>query len=233
MELQGPPSPAAAPGTARTDEVVIAAVLAGDTPMFELIMRRYNQRLFRVARAITRSPHEAEDVVQEAYVSAFSHLSEFAGRAAFGTWLTRICVHEALRRVRREKSYVRTDANEENGTEEALMSSSFPSGAPTPEEQTSSRELGELLERTIDELPEAFRTVFVLRAVEQLSVAETAACLEVPEETVKTRFFRARALLREDLAQRMETQAPRVFSFDGARCDRIVASVLARVGAGE
>src|SRR5262249_48099345 len=153
---------------------------------FELVMRRHNRRLFRVARAITRSDSEAEDVVQEAYVSAYAHLADFAGNAAFATWLTRICVHEALRRKRKNARIESADERTESILGEGSMS--FADETPDPEARAWSRELGALLETAIDGLPETFRVVFVMRAVEQLSVAETAACLEIPEETVKTRF---------------------------------------------
>jgi RNA polymerase sigma-70 factor (ECF subfamily) len=214
-----------------TDEDVIAAVLSGHLPLFELLMRRYNQRLFRVARAITRSDHEAEDVVQDAWVRAFSHLEQCADRTRAAQWLTRICANEALRRVRRTARLVDIATPEDgDGGSEGLHVMALSSQGPSPEDGASDREMAHLLERAIDDLPEAFRLVFVLRAVEQLSSAETAACLGIPEETVKTRLFRARALLREDLVRRIEAGARSAFSFDGARCDRIVAAVLGRVG---
>jgi RNA polymerase sigma-70 factor (ECF subfamily) len=171
---------------------------------------------------------EAEDVVQEAYVRSFASLADFEGRARFSTWLTRICVHEALRRVRRNVEVEFSDHDSGNGQIGGLMP--FPSHAAAPEERVADREIGRLIEAAIDDLPDNFRAVFVLRAVEELSVAETAACLDIPEETVKTRFFRARALLREDLVRRVEGGAKKAFAFDGVRCDRIVHRVLARIG---
>jgi RNA polymerase sigma-70 factor (ECF subfamily) len=210
--------PAAKRSRDLSDEEVIAAVLAGDVALFEVVMRRYNQRLYRVARAITKSESEAEDVVQDAYVRAYTHLSELEERARLAPWLTRICAHEAMRRLRGARP---------SETEESVMQ--FPAGNRSPEEGASDRELAGVLERAVDALPDAFRAVFVLRAVEELSVSETAECLEIPEDTVKTRFFRARAQLRDDLERKLEAGAPRVFGFDGERCDRIVACVLERI----
>lgn len=211
---------------ARPDEDVVAAVVGGDTPHFELLMRRYNQRLFRVARAITRSDDDAEDVVQETYVRAFTHLGEFEGRSSFATWLTRICVNEALQRGRRQR---RRDARGRVIDAAEVDMSSFPSDGPSPEDRASDREMGGVIEHAIDALPDDFREVFVMRAVEQLSVAEVSACLDINEQTVKTRFFRARGLLKDDLVRRLEDGATRAFSFDGARCDRIVRTVMERI----
>src|SRR4051794_14032750 len=175
-----------------SDEEVVARVLAGETGMFEIVMRRHNQRLYRVARAILRDDGEAEDVMQDAYVRAYEHLKDFAGRARFSTWLTRIAVHEALARSRRSKRFESLDQH----TEEPSMSTN--PGA-SPEQQASDVEMRALLERAVDALPDEFRAVFVLRAVEGLSGAEVAECLGIAEETVKTRLFRARARLQEML----------------------------------
>lgn len=203
----------------RSDEDVIARVLAGDTGHFELLMRRYNQRLYRTARAITRDDSEAQDVVQEGYVRAYTNLAQFAGRASFGTWLTRIVVHEALGRLRQPGRFV--DAEETMPL--------LPSNTPGPEEQASTRELARALENAIDALPSAFRAVFMLRDVEGLSTAEAAECLELNEQTTKTRLHRARMLLRDHLASRTQAALPRAFEFAGARCDALVANVLARI----
>jgi RNA polymerase sigma-70 factor (ECF subfamily) len=203
------------------DEAVIARVLAGEPPLFELLMRRYNRRLFRVARSIVREDTEAEDVVQDAWVRAYGHLGTFEGRARFSTWLTRICMHEAMARARRSR---RLAPLEGDGAEEATMH------AETPERHASDGELRRVVEEAIDDLPDTFREVFVMRAVEEMSVAETAECLGIPEETVKTRAFRARALLKEKISERIDSAATSAFDFQGARCDRIVASVLTRIG---
>jgi RNA polymerase sigma-70 factor (ECF subfamily) len=202
------------------DEAVIGRVLAGEPHLYEVLMRRHNRRLFRVARAILRDELEAEDVVQDAWVRAYDALRGFEGRARFTTWVTRICVNEALARARRGK---RLEPLDPDHTEEATMP------AATPEEQASDAEVRHVLERAIDELPEHFRTVFVMRTLEEMSVAETAECLGLTQETVKTRAFRARALLQRAIGERLDATAGQAFDFQGARCDRIVARVLARI----
>ena len=173
------------------DEQVVSQVLAGQTALFEVLMRRHNERLYRAARAILRDDREAEDVMQQAYVNAYTHLGQFDGRAQFSTWLTRIAVHEALARVRRRARL--TEFLPEYHSQESTMPSSR---APDPERQAFSRELGALLERAIDQLPNGAREVFMLRQVEGMSTAEVAATLDVSEDVVKTRFSRARASLR-------------------------------------
>src|SRR4051812_1380698 len=156
-----------------TDEQVVVRVLAGETALFEVLMRRHNQRLFRVARAIVRDDVEAEDVMQEAYVRAFSQLAQFEGRASWATWLTRIAVNEALARVRRRGRFVDTDVETSEGSKEGTME------RPGPEDQTSARELGAFLERAVDALPDIYRSVFVLREAEELSTADTATALGI------------------------------------------------------
>jgi RNA polymerase sigma-70 factor (ECF subfamily) len=210
---------------ALSDEDVVRRIRRGETPLFEILMRRYNQRLFRVARAIVRDDAEAEDVLQQAYVNAYAHLDQFAGTARFATWLTRITTYEAFARLRRRGRQQETHMGE---GEDAM--DGFPTLQPSPEREAFAGELRRALEASLDALPEAYRTIFVLRDVEGLSTAEAAECLEVSEEVVKTRLHRARALLREDLFDRAGLSARTVFSFDGERCDRIVAVVLARLG---
>jgi RNA polymerase sigma-70 factor (ECF subfamily) len=200
-----------------SDEVVVARVVRGESALFEVLMRRHNQRLFRVTRAIVRDDDEAEDVMQDAYVQAYFKLNQFEGRAKFSTWLTRIAVHEALARVRKRHPDVDPEA-------EPVVSS-----MPNPEDAVSSRELGQLLEPLVDALPEAFRTVFVLRAVEGLSAAEVAECLAIPEETVRTRFFRARRALQLQLEQQLMASVRELYEFHLLRCDRIVEAVFARL----
>src|SRR5262245_9262630 len=171
--------------TTAPDEDVVRQVLAGNTSAFELLMRRYNERLYRAARAITRDDREAEDVMQQAYVNAFSNLRQFKGRAQFATWLTRITVNEALARVRRRGKYEAFD--DDQSTVERCMTWN---SAPSPERQAFTGELRDLLEWAIDDLPDGAREVFVLRDVEGLSTAETAAALDVSEDVVKTRLSR-------------------------------------------
>jgi RNA polymerase sigma-70 factor (ECF subfamily) len=161
-------------------------------------------------------------VTQEAHVNAFMHLRDFSGRARFSTWLTRIAVHEALARVRRRS---RLESLDDTDSEDVLMTSN----SPGPEDRASNGELRILLERAVDSLPEVFRTTFVLRSIENLSVAETAEILGVPEDTVKTRHYRARERLQSWLSHRVGGALPVLFDFDGERCDRVVTNVLRRV----
>ncbi len=208
-----------------TDEEVVTRVLNGETALFEILMRRYNQRLYRVARSILRQDDEAEDVMQDAYVRAYQHLSQFAGRAKFSTWLTRIAVHEALARAHRGKRY---DALDELGAVQG-ENMKFASASPSPEQEVATAQSHAILEDTILSLPESYRTVFMLRHIEELSTTETAECLELSEETVKTRLHRARAALRQGLLTRAGVGIKQAFPFLGYRCDRMVELVLARI----
>jgi RNA polymerase sigma-70 factor (ECF subfamily) len=206
------------------DDVLIQQILAGNTAVFELLMRRHNERVYRAARSIVRDEAEAEDVMQQAYVNAFTHLRQFNGSARFSTWLTRIAINEALARVRRLGRYEAFD--EDFSNVEPYM---FRPAAENPERQAFSRELAGLLEWAIDSLPNGMREVFVLREVEGLRTAEVAECLGVSEDAVKTRLSRGRAQLRERLMERTGAVAPDAFRFHRPRCDRVVASVLARI----
>jgi RNA polymerase sigma-70 factor (ECF subfamily) len=212
------------PPSTLTDEEIVARVRAGEPHLFELLMRRHNQRIYRAARAILRDDAEAEDVMQDAYVRAFAHLHEFEGRARFSTWLTRIAVHEAFARSRRGRRFSPLESQPEE-TQSMPTAPRF-----SPEQQASDAEIRAALEKAIDALPDEFRSVFVLRAVEEMSGAEAAECLGIPEDTVKTRLFRARARLQETLLQALEPAAPRAYEFHLSRCDRVVAAVLARLG---
>jgi RNA polymerase sigma-70 factor, ECF subfamily len=203
------------------DEQVIERVCAGEIELFELVMRRHNQRIYRTVRAILRDDDEAVDVMQEAYLNAYAHLRDFSGRARFSTWLTRIAVHEAFARLRRRR---RLEPLEDTGSEDLMTSHAL-----GPDEHASDRELRALLEEAVDGLPETFRTTFMLRAVEQLSVAETAEVLGIPEETVKTRHHRARERLKNLLTERVGEALPQLFGFHRPRCDQVVAFVLGRL----
>jgi len=187
-------------------------------------MRRHNAKVYRAARAILRDDSEAEDVMQDAYVRAYEHLEEFEGRARFSTWLTRIAVHEALARLRRRKRF----DSLESQPEKAEMSSQ---PASSPEQRASDLQMRPVLEKAIDALPDDFRSVFVLRTIEELTGAETAECLGIPEETVKTRLHRARGRLKEMLLESVEPALGGVYDFHLSRCDRVVAAVLRRIGA--
>ena len=209
-----------------TDPELLERVRAGESQAFVTIVRRYDQRLFRVARAIVGSDLDAQDVVQQAYVFSYANLSQFAGASAFSTWLTRIVINEALARQRRE-GQARDLATDECAPDWRAGSSRFPS----PEDDASRRELTSLLEAAIDGLPETCRIVLVLREVEGLSTTETAQCLSISEGAVRSRMHRARSLLREDLRHRVGAAAADVFRFEGERCDRMVRNVLAQLGA--
>ncbi len=209
-----------------TDEEVVARVRGGETALYEILMRRYNQRLYRAARAILKDDGEAEDVMQDAYVRAFQNLHQFAGRAPFSAWLLRIAVNEALGRKRgRDRN-----TSLEDGNENGEISMSMVETAPNPEQSATRAELGYMLEEVVLRLPEAYRTVVVLRDVEELSTAETAAALDLTEDNVKIRLFRGHAMMREMLFERVGAEAKAAFPFMGERCDRVVAGVFARLG---
>lgn len=203
--------------TADPDLEVVQRIRTGEPQLFELLMRRHNRRLFRVALSIVADADEAEDVMQDTYLRAFSSLAQFAGQARFATWLVRIAIHEAL--ARRRRRGLPSDDGAERVLDDALG----------PAETAGAAEVGALIEGAIRRLPDPFRVVFVLRAVEQLSVQETAECLGIDEATVKTRAFRARALLRGLLASTATEVAPHLFDFPLTRCDRVVAFVLGQL----
>jgi RNA polymerase sigma-70 factor, ECF subfamily len=206
-------------GRGLSDEQVVARVRQGEVALFEIVMRRYNQRLYRTARAITGDAGEAEDGVRDAYLRAYSDLEQFAGRASFATWLTKITINEAPARLQRQGRFV--DFEESMPTPSA--------NAPGSEQQVADRELGRLLEGAVDALPGGYRAVLVLRDVEGLSTSETAACLGITEQTVKTRLHRARILLRNHLLAQAQTAVHATFQFAGARCEALVAAVLERI----
>ncbi len=209
-----------------SDEEVVTRVLQGQTALFEVLMRRHNERIYRAVRAILRDDREAEDVMQQAHVNAYAHLRQFDRRAAFATWLTRIAVNEAIARARRQGRYESLDG--EDGVVETISSGG---AAPDPERLAFARELAALLEAAVDELPDGSREVFVLREVQGMSTSETAEALGVSDDVVKTRLSRAKATLRRDLLERAGLSAPHAFTFHQSRCDRVVAAVFAKIGA--
>lgn len=209
-----------------SDEAVVARVLAGETGMFEIVMRRHNQRLYRVARAILRNDGEAEDVMQDAYVRAYEHLGQFAGKAKFSTWLTRIAVHEALARQHRGNRYQELEPVSER---EGDPMDRFASLAPNPEQQASNSEIRSLLEEAIEKLPDAYRTIFMLRDVEEMSTTDAAEVLDISEGNAKVRLHRARALLRKSLYTRAGMERKEAFNFHAVRCDRVVKNVFERI----
>ena len=211
-----------------SDAEVVDRVRAGETALYELLMRRYNQRLFRMIRSVLTSDTEAEDVLQETWVRAFEHLGQFEGRASFATWATRIAYHEALARARAGKRWIPVENPEGDVMPEVNRRQS---SAETPEAQAIRGQLGRLLQSAVDALPETYRTVFVLREVEQLSTTETADSLGLSEEAVKTRLHRTRALLRRELQEQIGPAVAESYAFLGARCDRTVTRVLERIRA--
>ena len=204
-----------------SDEEVVLCVRAGDVALYGVLMRRYNQRLYRAVRAILRDESEIEDVLQEAYLAAYRNLAEFEGRARFSTWLVRIAVNKALDRRRQRSPVVALS----DATDAAMTSATH---RDDPERQSARRELAMLLEDAIDALPELFRGVYLLREVDGMSVEETAESLGLELNTVKTRLHRARSLLRAQLADDLGAAGLHAFPFGGQRCDRLVAAVLAR-----
>jgi RNA polymerase sigma-70 factor (ECF subfamily) len=214
------------------DDATLAGRIAlKDQTAFEQLMRRHNGRLFRVSRSILKDDAEAEDALQDAYLEAYKHIADFRGDAQIATWLTRIVVNQALMRLRKQKRHrnVVPIAGADRSREDETVIDVPDTRAESPRDALFRAEVRKMIERRIDELPLNFRTVFVMREVEDLSVQETAACLAIPEATVRTRLFRARALMRESLARDMDMAATDAFAFAGGRCDRIVANVLARV----
>jgi len=208
------------PGATIPDAAIVARVLTGDSALFELLMRRYNRLLFRLARGIVRDDDEARDVVQAAYVHAYYHLDQFRGPANFKAWLARIAVNEALGRVRRAPAIVEAEQHVLALPDLVQIE---------PEDAASSHDLLRILQSAIDRLPEEFRQVFMLRGVEQLSIAETAELLDIKAATVKTRFHRARLMLQELLQRKLDDVVRDTFPLGGQRCDAIVAVVLAQI----
>lgn len=223
---------AVAPAPTLSDADIVKRVRAGEPALFEILMRRHNQRLYRAARAVVKDETEVEDVMQQAYVNAFTHLHQFEERSLFSTWLTRITLNEAFgrrRKLRQSESLARvpSDVNEDAG--EFMETVRAPQ--PDPERQAYAQELHRVLEDAVDALPETYRTVFMLRDVDGLSTSETGEGLGLGEEAVKTRLHRARAMIRRAVTARIGESAAGSFQFNAPRCDRVVAAVLARIAA--
>jgi RNA polymerase sigma-70 factor (ECF subfamily) len=228
--MQTDPIPARAAISAATADAELAERAAqGDVPAFEAIMRRHNQLLFRTARSILKNDDETEDALQEAYLLAWRAMATFRAESKLSTWLVRIVINQALGRLRRRGAQIIPLDTAMESTDPETRQALEDDPDQRPERAAMRAEMRRLIETRIDLLPEAFRTVFMLRAVEEMSVEEVAAALEVPEATVRTRFFRARGLMREGLSRDVDVALADAFSFDGSRCDRIVAGVLARL----
>lgn len=203
------------------DEEIVKSILQGETGFYEILMHRYNQRLYRICRAILRNNTEAQDVVQYTHAKAYEHLSQFAGRSKFSTWLTAIAIHEASLRRRRNSRCDSLDETSTNSTSKTVR-------PLNPEEEFELAETRQILESMIDALPEKYRVVQVMRDVEGMSVAETAECLGISQENVKVRLHRARAQLRKRLCDLFGSKASDLFPFHLSRCDRVVRGVSER-----
>ncbi len=209
------------------DATLVRSIMAGERAAFERLMRRYNRRLYRIARAVLDDPAEAEDALQEAYLTVLKSLAQFRGDASLATWLSRVVLNECLgrrRRTERRQNIVPIIGSLSEDEAGVLIIGD----SERPDRMAARAQLRELLERKLDALPELFRIVFVLRSVEDMSVEETAQCLGVPEATVRTRYFRAKRLLRESLAAEIDLAERDIFDFGGDHCDRVVAAVLRR-----
>ena len=216
-----------------SDIDLVKQISEGDVKSFELIMRRYNRRLYRIARGVLRNDTDAEDAVQDAYIHAYENLAQFQGKGPLSAWLAKITVNEALVRLRgAEVASNRISFDDPDQTEEANFMADLISSLPTPEQNVARGEARRLLESAIDALPDAYRTVFIFRGVEEMTVAETANCLDIEPATVKTRYHRARKILQQQLAGLVDSTAGEIFSFDGLRCDRIVSGVFLRLKKG-
>ena len=205
-----------------SDDDIVTRILSGDVDLYDLLVRRYNRRLYHVAWSILQNDQEAEDVMQEAYVHAYEHLSQFAGRAHFSTWLTRIAVHEALRRMKRLSKEDKMD----------VASAFFPKTFSTTygtEQRMLTAEARSALEYAINALPEAQRTVFVMHFIDEVTIAEIADCLEVSKDVVKMRILRARRMLRHKLYKLARATSATAFQFLGERCDRVSSQVRSRI----
>jgi RNA polymerase sigma-70 factor, ECF subfamily len=207
------------------NDTLLLRMRRGEAGAFAHLMQQNNRRLYRLARSILRDDHEAEEAVQESYVRAFTHLEDFTGTGSLGGWLARIVTNEALGRLRRRRPTEHLSSAAEADLRQGQ-------GAPTPEQDVARAEIRRLIEQAIDKIPVDFRTVFILRAVEEMSIEETAATLGIPKETVKTRFHRANRLLRQALSERLESILDGVFPFAGARCESIQKNVLSRLARG-
>jgi len=213
----------------------LKTTIPSEPAALEALMRRHNGRLFRVARAILKDDAAAEDALQDAYIQAFRRSAQFRGDSELTTWLTRIVINQALMMLRKRKRepivvpFRGPGAGEHHGRPDDMANDLPDEKAESPSDSMLRGEIRKVIERRIDQLPVAFRTVFVMREVEEMTVQETAECLGIPPATVRTRLFRARALLREALDRDMDTARTGVYGFAGARCDRIVAAVLERL----
>ena len=213
-----------APVSTLPDSEIVRRVSAGERTLFEVLMRRYNQRVYRAVRAIVKDEMEVEDVMQQAYINAYTHLHQFEDRSQFSTWLTRIALNEAF--GRRKKIRIAESRAEHEDSARGASMDTIKSPQPDPEHRAYAQELQRVLEDAVDELPETYRAVFMLRDVEGLSASETGEGLGLSEEAVKTRLHRARAMIRRAVSARIGGEAALAFQFHAPRCDRVVNAVL-------
>jgi RNA polymerase sigma-70 factor (ECF subfamily) len=230
MGMDSLASGGASPTAVLPDEEIVRRVRDGDSAVFEILMRRHNQRVYRVVRAVVKDESDVEDVMQQAYINAFTHLHQFEARSQFSTWLIRIALHEAFgRRRKTHRTETRTARNRSDADDPGEFMDTLTSPEADPEHQAYAQELHRLLEAAVDKLPEAYRTVFMLRDIEGLSTRETGQGLGLGDEAVKTRLHRARAMIRRAVTVRIGEGAAGAFQFHAPRCDRVVAAVMARV----
>jgi RNA polymerase sigma-70 factor (ECF subfamily) len=213
-----------------TDAALVRRVLARDAEAFRAIMQRYNRRLYRIARSVLRNNSEAEDVVQETYISAFTHLSSYRGESSLAAWLSRITMNEALGRLRQRRPTMDIAAFDETRTEAEIIRFPLSTQNDDPERTMAQRQLLQLVEQATDDLPEVYRLVFVARVIEGMSVEETADLLRIKPETVKTRLHRARQLVRDQLNKQIGPVLMDAFPFAGRRCERMTDTVMKRLG---
>jgi RNA polymerase sigma-70 factor, ECF subfamily len=232
MGISGSDGTAVAPTSTLSDADIVKRVRAGERALFEILMRRHNQRLYRAARAVVTDEHDVEDVMQQAYINAFTHLHQFEERSQFSTWLTRITLNEAFGRRRKVQSESKERVPSGLDSDAGEFMETVRSPQPDPERQAYAQELHRVLEEAVDTLPETYRIVFMLRDVEGLSTTETGEGLGLGEEAVKTRLHRARAMIRRAVTARIGEVAAGTFQFQAPRCDRVVAAVLAKIGHG-
>lgn len=211
------------------DESVIGRVKQGEIALFEIVMRRYNQRLYRIVRSILGTDSDVEDVIQETYLKAYGHLDQFEGRSSFATWLTKIAVYEAMARARKGRRFQPLEVT--MGDDESRVVE-LRSTLPDPEQNASQHELKRLIEEAVDHLPDSFREVFVMREIEQMNQAETAECLGLKEETVKSRLHRARRRIESHLLERAGQGIRTAYLFGDSRCTRTVTAVMQRIAEG-
>ena len=212
------------------DAELVRRARARDDGAFRAIMQRHNRRLYRIVRGILRNDHEAEDVVQEAYVRAFTHLEGFRGDSSLGTWLARIAMNEALGRLRHDRATVDVATAEARQSQAQIIQFPLATTSDNPEQTMAQRQILQLVERATDNLPEIYRIVFITRVIEGMDVEETADLLGLKPQTVKTRLHRARLLVREQLDKQIGPVLMDAFPFAGRRCARMTDAVMKRIG---